>query len=82
MPSERTFYKTIVQFEILSEEPVEQVDLETMHYQVTEGHWSGRFLETTEEVLDGPAAAKALQAQGSDPEFFNLNSDGEDVEED
>jgi len=82
MTSKRKFYKTVIRFEVLSEEPVEQVDLETLHYEVTEGRWSGRFLDTTEEILDGPQMAKALQEQSSDPEFFNLDSDGNDVEED
>lgn len=79
-PSERKFYRTVVQYEILSEEPVGEVSLADIFAQCTEGAWSGHFLETKQEGLDGPTMAKHLQAQGSDPEFFNLTEDGADVE--
>jgi len=78
----RKFHKTVFTFEVLSEEPInDPVSLDTLDYQTTEGHWSGRFLDTTRKVLDGPAAAKALMEQGSDPEFFRLSNEGEDLED-
>lgn len=82
MPSKRKFYKTIVQFEILSEEPVGSVDLETIAFMTNEGDWSGRFLETFEEEVDGPVMASLLLDQGSDSEFFGLTEDGEDLDSD
>lgn len=78
--SKRKFYKTIIQYEILSEEPIECVSLSDIDYETTEGRWSGRFLETKQKTLNGLETAKALEEQGSDPEFFNLNVIGEDVE--
>jgi hypothetical protein len=81
MPSERTFYKTVIQFEVLSEEPLGTVDLETIDYETTVGCWSGRFLDNAEKKLNGKQMAKALKVQGSDPEFFRLSEDGEDLEE-
>ncbi len=78
----RKFYKTIFQFEVLSEEPIDDpVTLEQIHYETQEGRWSGRFLDTAQKVLTGKQAAKALIAQGSDPEFLRLTEDGKDVEE-
>lgn len=78
----RKFYKTIFQFEVLSEEPIEDpVTLEQIHSETQEGRWSGRFLETAQKVLTGKQAAKALIAQGSDPEFLRLTEDGKDTEE-
>ena len=79
--NKRTFYKTIIEFEILSEEPIGEVDLEQIHYETIEGRWSGRFLETSEKKLNGKQAARALIKQGSDPEFFGLDEDGNNVEE-
>jgi len=82
MLSKRKFYKTVVEFEVLSEEPLpDNVDLETLDYETSAGSWSGRFLETKQKVLNGKQAAKALQVQGSDPEFFRLTENGEDLEE-
>lgn len=37
--------------------------------------------EPDKSPVDGPAAAKALENQGSDPEFFRLSEDGEDLED-
>ena len=33
------------------------------------------------EVVDGPTMAKLLLNQGSDPDFFQLDDDGNDVED-
>ncbi len=81
MSSRRKFYRTVLQFEMLTEEPPRSVDLEDVHYEITEGHASGRLLQATEKVVDGPTMARLLVEQGSDPEFFCLTPDGEDTEE-
>jgi len=76
----RKFYRTIVHFEVLSEDaPVgDDVSLETIAAECDTGNWSGRFLDNTEEELTAPEMARALIEQGSDPEFFQLE---EEVEE-
>ena len=84
MTSKRKFYRTVVRFEVLTEDdPMPSISLEDLAYETTEGHYSGRFLDNfpDNEELDGPTAAKALIAQGSDPEFFMLDEDGNDLEE-
>ena len=81
MITKRKFYKTIVSFEIISEDAIDTISLEEIAYETTEGRWSGRFLDTTQQELDGLQTAKALEAQGSDPEFLGLTSAGEDEEE-
>ena len=84
MTSKRKFYRTVIHAELLSEEPILPMSLRDVDYQITEGYLSGELLESNpdNEILDGPTAAKALIAQGSDPEFFELDEDGNDIEED
>lgn len=80
-PSKRKFYKSLFTVEVLSEEPLPaDVDLETVNYQCDQGDWSGDFRRAKLNVqVDGPTMAKLLQAQGSDPGFFQLTEKGEDT---
>ena len=82
MNTNRYFYKTVVQVEILSEEPIGGItDLDTIHYETTQGHWSGSTKIVYEITMNGLAMAKELIAQGSDPEFFSLTEEGEYLEQ-
>ena len=92
--SKRKFYRTVVQVEILSEDPfvLDESDgngitsplLDAISEAVTSGHCSG---DITAPVLNeektGPEMAVLLKAQRSDPGFFNLDGDADySVEED
>ena len=78
----RKFHKTIVQIEILSEDPIGNVtDLDTIHFEITEGSWSGSTKILSESKLNGQEVAEALFKQGSDPAFFQLDEKGNDIEE-
>ena len=79
--TKRKFHKTILQVELLSEEPYVFTDLEQVRYDMTEGHCSGVVKEKSREVLDGKQAARALKRQASDPGFFQLTDQGEDTDE-
>lgn len=81
MPSKRKFYRTLITLEVLSQEPLPSMSLADLAYATTEGDCSGQFKQTTERELDGPQAAAALIAQGSDPGFFGLTEDGQDDED-
>lgn len=77
----RKFYKTVIKFEVLSEEPIpDNVDYSQILFECKEGDYSMRELGEKQTVLNGKQAARALINQGSDPEFFQLNKDGEDIE--
>jgi hypothetical protein len=79
-PSTRKFYRTVLTVEVLSEEPLGDVfGLEDLASRVSTGDCSGDYKVSTEEILNGPAMAKALIAQHSDPEFFGLTEDGEET---
>lgn len=73
----RRFYRTVVQIEILSEEPFgNPEDLENVHYAITEGDCSGSVTILAQEQVDAARMAKLLEAQGSDAGFFRLDSEG------
>jgi hypothetical protein len=80
--SKRKFYRTIIQIEVLSEEPYSSTDLEKVNDDITNGHQSGRVtIELDSEVMDSKTCVKKLKEQGSDPEFFCLDAHGQDTED-
>ena len=82
MVSKRKFYREVITFEILSEEPIPDcLSLGDIHYHTTEGHMSGQFGSTKAEIVDGATMAKLLFEQGSEPSFFNLDQNGDDTED-
>ena len=83
MSNKKKYYKTVIQIEILSEEPYEDgKSMDDIQYDITEGHCSGvlSMVEKNQE-LDGLEIVKALEAQGSDAEFFRLDQNGEELED-
>lgn len=70
MVDERKFYQTVVTYEVLSDEPLGSVSLKDIDYMCTEGHCSGRFIETKEFQVSKEVMSKLLVDQGSDPEFL------------
>ena len=78
--TDRKFHRTIIQVEVLSESPFGPVALDTRHHMITEGDCSGKLTTGLEEELDGKQAADALLKQASDPSFFNLTEDGDDLD--
>jgi hypothetical protein len=81
MTEPRKFYKTVVSYEILSEEPLQPMSLSDIEYECTDGHMSGRFLDTVSTELTGKEAADCLLVQGSDTTFFNLDEYGNDIDD-
>ena len=79
--TDRKFYRTVVQIEVLSEEPLSHFpDIDSIHYDITEGGCFGDTKVIAREILNGKDIADALQHQGSDPEFFLVDSEGNDVQ--
>jgi len=78
--SKRKFYKTVITLEVLSEEPLEDVPLEYIVQQCDEGDFSGDWNITESQELTGKEMAQALVGQRSEPEFFNLDEDGNDLD--
>jgi hypothetical protein len=78
MKNNNLYYKTVIQVEILSQEPIDNdYDLRNIYYEITEGEWSGNVKTISKETLTGKEMADELNKQGSWPGFFNLTADGE-----
>lgn len=78
--SKRKFYRTVLQVEVLSEEPYNFDSLQATAYDIDEGGCSGKVEVVKSEVLNARQAAKALDNQGSAPEFFRIDEKGNDLE--
>jgi len=76
----KVFYRRVIQVEILSEEPYDQDDLTQIGNDIIEGDLSGYVTEISTENVDGPAMAQLLIKQGSDPEFFRLDDEGNTID--
>ena len=75
------FYKTTYHVEMLTDRPLrEALDLDAINYMITEGEASGVVTDMGTVTLTGRQAAKALIDQGSDPSFFNLDEDGNELD--
>lgn len=75
----------MLQVEILSEEyphNLEMMPLSDIGYQIDEGDWSGSIKTVTfAKPITGKRAANAVKAQGSDPEFFQMDDKGNEIED-
>jgi hypothetical protein len=81
MSSKRKFYRTVIQVEILSETPYpDGINLEQIHHDITEGDSSGKISTIVDnQILSGEQTAILLKDQGSDPSFFQLDNEGNDI---
>ena len=67
----KKYYRTVYRIEVLSDEPMpDMIDLDTIHYEVTEGQCSGMFLDSEVEVCNEERITDLLRKQGSDPSFL------------
>ena len=80
MMTKRKFYKTRFTYEVLSEEPLGEVTLESLAEMCDSGSCVGRWWDSKEKKLDGKEAADALCDFGGEPGFFMLDDDGNDTE--
>ena len=68
--SEKKFYRTVVRYEILSDEPPLFCDLSDIDYECKWGGWSGTIIGEKTEEVSAEMMSRLLVAQGSDPEFL------------
>lgn len=77
------YYRTVYQVEVLSEDtPADNLNIEDLANAITDGDCSGGITVLSVEEKTGPEIAVLLLAQGSDPGFFQLDSDGRSIYED
>jgi hypothetical protein len=82
----RLFYKTIIRYEVLSEDPIPgDADLAYIATEAFQGRYVGRFLKAGANdhiLMNGASMAEALVDAGSEPGFFELDALGFDLPED
>ena len=79
----KTLYRNIIQFEIISEEPIHSTSLQEVIDETIDGSWSGLMLDPVvkNQEIQGKEAVKIIQNQGTDLEFFGIDDEGEEVED-
>jgi hypothetical protein len=78
----RKFYRVVYQVEVLSETPYDTVNLNDIACDIYDGPCGGNVKIVESQEVGGAVMAKLLQGQGSDPEFFGIDNDGNDVDTD
>ena len=76
----RKFYKTIIQVEVLSEGPYEFKSLKGLVYDIDQGDCSGVSGVKSSKALPRKKFVEAVQEQDSDPDFFQLDDNGKDLD--
>lgn len=78
--TERKFHRTVIHVEILSEDPYTFTgNLVDVANDISSGDCSGVARTIHEEKCNGARMAQFLLAQGSNPEFFMLDDEGNDT---
>lgn len=73
------FYKTIVMVEVLSDSPIGNPSLSEVEYLISEGGCTGEYWVESVSELTPKEMAQCCIEHGSDPEFFEIDSDGNSV---
>lgn len=81
MASKRTFYRYVYRLEMLSEEPRPALSLADIAYEIHDGGCVGSFAEEAVEEVNGYEMAQLLLEFGSEPGFFQLDEQGNEVGE-
>ena len=80
--SKRKFFRTVIEVVVLSEDtPIEYDSLYDVASAIDEGDCSGSVKLVEAKKISAVEAAKGLQEQGSDPEFFHLDENGNELED-
>jgi hypothetical protein len=77
---EKSFYRTVIQVEILSDGPYEFSSLEDTAQDVMNGDCSGKVEVISSEEVSKKEMAKLLESQESDPSFLGICDDDIDDE--
>lgn len=72
------YYKTIIEVEVLSEDPYNPEELEQIAADITTGDCSGKWTISSSEEVSKEKMTELLIAQGSDPEFLIREDEDEE----
>jgi hypothetical protein len=76
------FHRTVIEVVVLSETPLDGCeDLGAINDAITTGDCVGTVKTKSQTELTGRKTADALYAAGSEPGFFQLDDDGNKIED-
>lgn len=75
-----TFYRTTITINVLSDRDIIEDDIGTIVSNCDEGDCVMASAEVGRSQIDGESMARALTAAGSEPGFFQLDAEGNEVE--
>ena len=79
--TDRKFYKSVFTLTVLSEEPLSGNEgMQTLTDFIFNGDGSGEIECKSITEVNGKDMAKLLRGQGSDPEFFMIDLNGDDID--
>lgn len=78
--STRKFHRTWFTVEVLSEEPIPQMELKDVLYRMDNDDFVGIWNREGEMELNATQTARFLYQYGSEPEFFRLTSVGGELD--
>jgi len=78
----KQIYRSVIRLEVLSDEPIpEDISLASIADQCDNGDYSGMSAwKVVNTPVKGKQAVKLIEAQGSDPEFFGMDKNGNEIE--
>lgn len=76
----KKLYKTIISVEVLSDEKIpEETSLAKVLYETEEGMWSGIEKWKRNVEITGQNAVKECEVHGTDPDFFMMDYNGNEL---
>ena len=78
----KTLYRTVIELEILSESPIDEGhNLDHIIDECTDGDYSGHweYKKLNKEII-GKKAVEFCEKHGTDCDFFQMDTDGFEVE--
>ncbi len=82
MTSKRQFHRYEILIRVLTEDPIpSSMSLKDIIDEATTGGYNMSLERKVGTQINGPVAAKYLKSQGTEPEFFNLDSEGNDLDD-
>jgi len=77
---ERKFFKTRIEVVVISRDPIEGVTLLDIDHMIDEGDAAGNWGHVDSKELTPQEAVEALKEIGSEPDFFNMDEYGNDID--
>jgi hypothetical protein len=80
--AKKTIYKSVIIVEVLSEEPIESdMLLREIADECDTGSFSGIYeFKILNQPIKGVKASKAIMKQGSSPDFFQMDENGNEID--